>query len=160
MVLSGLLIIASVAISIYGWYALPNTIPTHFNFSGQPDAWGDKSVFTIFFVPTLQIILTALFVFLYFKPQFTNMPTTLFVVSLPEKQKKRSLELIRNVTVITSIWINTLFTFLALMIIHGSQEQQLGYEKWTLVSLVTVLLIWLICYNIYIYRTVKKDLKQ
>lgn len=40
--LSILGIIVYAAILVYGWVKLPNTIPTHFNFSGQIDSYGSK----------------------------------------------------------------------------------------------------------------------
>jgi len=48
----------------YAYYlypSLPQTIPTHFNASGEADAWGDKS--TIYLLPTIMGI-TSIFVFL------------------------------------------------------------------------------------------------
>jgi len=154
------LMTATVVITIYGWYNLPSIIPTHFGISGQPDAWGNKSLFNIFFAPAIQIIMMMLFVFLYIKPQYTNLPTTMFIMTLPEKQKERSVGLIRNVTVITTLWINVLFTYVSAMIIAGSYSNDLGYAGWGLLVLVVVFVVWLIWYNIYIYRIIKKELSK
>lgn len=156
-ILSFALVVATIIITIYGWYSLPDIIPTHFGFSGQPDAWGNKSLFNIFFAPAIQIVLMVLFVFLYFKPQYTNIPTTMFVMTLPEKQRERSFELLRNVTVVTGLWINTLFTFISIMVIEGSYSNDLGYTMWALLTLIAALLIWLVWYNIHIYRIIKKE---
>lgn len=152
------LIAITLIITVYGWYVLPDIVPTHFGFSGQPDAWGHKSLFNIFFAPALQILITSLFVFLYFKPQYTNLPTTMFIMTLPEKQKEKSIELIRNVTVMTVLWINILFAYVALMIIEGAYSNDLGYAGWGLLILIIVFLVWLVWYNIYIYKIIKKDL--
>lgn len=47
--------------AFYLYPSLPQTIPTHFNASGEADAWGDKS--TIYLLPTIMGI-TSIFVFL------------------------------------------------------------------------------------------------
>jgi len=35
-------ILVSAAIIVRFWYVLPSSIPIHFGFSRQPDAWGDR----------------------------------------------------------------------------------------------------------------------
>ena len=40
---------------IYFWPVLPETIPTHFGFSGEPDAWGSKT--TLLILPLTSLVL-------------------------------------------------------------------------------------------------------
>ncbi|HBG23005.1 MAG TPA: hypothetical protein DDW83_07100, partial [Peptococcaceae bacterium] len=42
-VLAILGILFHVLLLVYYWPALPETIPTHFGFSGEADSWGGKS---------------------------------------------------------------------------------------------------------------------
>jgi len=151
------LVVISFLIGIVSWSGLPDIIPTHFNFEGQPDSWGNKSFLTLFFAPVLQVFMTALFAFIYIKPQYMNMPTTLFLTTLPEKQKLRALGLMRNVAVVTLIWVNILFTYVSYMIVSGAREETLPYQGWVLIGLVAAMLIWLVWYNIHIYRIIKKE---
>ncbi|MGL5062797.1 MAG: DUF1648 domain-containing protein [Microcoleus sp.] len=48
-------ILVSVAIIIRFWAVLPDRIPIHFGFSGQPDNWGDK--LTIWIMPAVAAIM-------------------------------------------------------------------------------------------------------
>lgn len=51
--LGGLILMVSCL--VYFWPLLPETIPTHFGFSGAPDDWGSKN--TLFLLPGLGLIL-------------------------------------------------------------------------------------------------------
>jgi uncharacterized membrane protein len=42
-ILAGLGVFALIAIPAFYYSRLPDSIPTHFNFSGSPDAWGGKA---------------------------------------------------------------------------------------------------------------------
>jgi uncharacterized membrane protein len=48
-------ILLSVLIIIQFWAVLPDRIPIHFGFSGQPDAWGDKVM--IWLLPAVAAII-------------------------------------------------------------------------------------------------------
>jgi len=54
-------------VAFYYYGELPEKIPTHFNFKGEPDAWGDRS--SIWTMPLLGIIL---FLFLFFINKFPH----------------------------------------------------------------------------------------
>jgi uncharacterized membrane protein len=58
--LAGLVFLA--VIFTTNWSALPERIPTHFVFSGQPNAWGSKhTLLPVFLItPALYVLLTAL----------------------------------------------------------------------------------------------------
>jgi uncharacterized membrane protein len=48
-------ILLAILIIVYFWAVLPDRIPIHFGFSGQPDAWGDKMM--IWLLPTVAAII-------------------------------------------------------------------------------------------------------
>jgi len=48
-------ILLSVLIIVQFWAVLPDRIPIHFGFSGQPDAWGDKVM--IWLLPAVAAII-------------------------------------------------------------------------------------------------------
>jgi uncharacterized membrane protein len=156
-IMSVVLIVFSFIYALLAWNDLPSRIPIHFNFSGEPDAWGNKNIFSLFFPFIMQIIFTPLMLFLYFKPQYMSMPTSLLLTTLPEKQKTTAFGLIRNVAVFTLLWLNLIFAFISYMIVSGAKEEALPYQGWILLFLVAVMLFWLVWYNIYIYRIIKKE---
>ncbi|MEG3847895.1 DUF1648 domain-containing protein [Microcoleus sp. herbarium19] len=50
-------ILVSILLIVQFWAVLPDRIPVHFGFSGQPDAWGDKAM--IWLLPAVAAILFA-----------------------------------------------------------------------------------------------------
>lgn len=54
------------------WPQLPETVPTHFGFSGQPDAWGSKN--TLLLLPIVSALLYLLLTVLLFFPKIWNLP--------------------------------------------------------------------------------------
>jgi len=65
-------LIVMIGMTFYYVGDLPEKIPTHYNFKGEPDAWGSRSA--IWTMPTIGGIL---FIFLYFInkfPQQFNFP--------------------------------------------------------------------------------------
>ncbi len=66
-----ILLFILVLASMY-WQNMPDRIPTHFDFFGQPNGWGGKSSFLIF--PVMSLILFAMLTFFSFAPEFGNFP--------------------------------------------------------------------------------------
>lgn len=65
-------LILMVSILIYYWPRLPETIPTHFNFSGEADGWGSKS--TLLILPISGLALYAILTVVGFFPHTYNYP--------------------------------------------------------------------------------------
>ena len=70
MALLGLLTVFGTA--IYNFPKLPDTIPTHFNAAGQPDGYGNKSVFLMF--PAISLLLYLLLSLISLIPHRFNYP--------------------------------------------------------------------------------------
>lgn len=54
------------------WGILPDRIPTHFGFTGQPDAWGNKA--TLFFLPIMTVAMYLLLTIVSRFPHTFNYP--------------------------------------------------------------------------------------
>jgi uncharacterized membrane protein len=87
-VLSALGIIFLFYLVWHAWAVLPDRIPTHYNFSGQPDGWGGKG--TLLILPIITLILFATFAILQRFPRFYNYP-----VPITESNAKRQYILAR-----------------------------------------------------------------
>lgn len=57
----GLTIIVPTLVLIYYYPLLPDKIPVHWNWAGQPDRWADKNIFSVFFLPVMMVYLQGLF---------------------------------------------------------------------------------------------------
>lgn len=152
---AGLMALASWAIAIFYWSKLPGTIPTHFGFSGAPDAWADKSIFYVFMVPFIQLLMLASFIFLYEKPQYSDMPTTLLLMNMEKKSRDHAFALIRVMLVGVSLWIGALFTYLTYAMNGSALSAIIGPSPYIMGALIVGMLIWLGWYTVRVYRYTK-----
>lgn len=84
--ISLLLLIAFFGITVFYYASLPETIPTHFNAAGEPDAYGDKvSIFLLLGIALLIFILLRYF---QNKPHLYNYPTTITEENAQEQYGK------------------------------------------------------------------------
>jgi uncharacterized membrane protein len=64
------LTIGSAIIALYNFSSLPNKIPIHFNYWGEPDVWGSKE--TIFMMPLIAVLSQASLALASFVTEKTN----------------------------------------------------------------------------------------
>lgn len=160
MVIAGLFALMSWVIAIYYWQKLPGTIPTHFGFNGAPDTWSPKSILYGFMMPGLQTIMLLGFLFLYEKPQYSDIPTTMLLMSLDEKPRQHAFALIRIMLVGISLWLGVLFTYLTYSMNASALSQIFGPSPYIMGCLIIGMLAWLIWYTIKVYRYTKTFLQK
>jgi len=160
LVVAGALALTSIIIAAYYWTKLPGLIPTHFGFNGQPDAWNNKSVFYVFPIPVLQALMLAGFIFLYYKPQYSDMPTTLWLMTLEESKKEHAFALIRTMIVGISLWIGVLFTYITYAMNQSALKSNGGPSPWIMLLLIGGILIWLVWWIVKVYRVTKDVMKK
>lgn len=152
-----LLAITSWLIAIYYWGKLPTVIPTHFGFNGLPDSWNGKSVFYVFLMPFIQTLITLGFVFLYYKPQYSDMPTTLWLMTMEEHKRDHAFGLIRKMLIGTGLWIGVLFTYITFSTnIAGMFEP----SPLIILGLVAAMMAWLVWWTVKVYRATKDAMKK
>lgn len=150
-----ILALISWAIAIYYWDKLPAIIPTHFGFNGQADNWADKSLLNVFLIPGLQSLILAGLIFLYHKPQYSDMPTTMWLMTLDNDNRKHAFKLIRTMLVGTSIWIGVLFTYITYGMNASALDKNVGLSNWLLFTVIGGMIIWLVYWSIKVYRATK-----
>ncbi len=67
-----IVLIAFFATCTYYYSILPDEIPTHYNFAGKPDAYGDKE--SIFSLPAIALIIAIPMLIISRKPHLFNYP--------------------------------------------------------------------------------------
>jgi uncharacterized membrane protein len=97
-------ILVSVLIIIQFWAVLPDRIPIHFGFSGQPDAWGDK--LTIWLLPAVAAIIFAVLTAVSRYPHTFN-----YSVRITDENARRQYLLARSLLVSLKVEICWLFAF-------------------------------------------------
>jgi uncharacterized membrane protein len=115
--LAGLLILWGMA--FYYFRKLPETIPTHFNMSGQPDDFGSKSSFWT--LPAVGLVIYIGFTLLVKIPEKFNYPITI----TPANAQRQYLLAIRMIRTLKGViqWI--FFLILLVMVrsaFHGSAK--------------------------------------
>lgn len=65
-------IFAAFMLLVIMWSYMPDQIPKHFGFNGQPDAWGDKE--TLFFLPVVSSLVYLLLSIVSKYPHSFNSP--------------------------------------------------------------------------------------
>lgn len=159
-VIASVLALASWIIVIYFWDKLPSSIPTHFGISGQPDQWSNKSLWSVFFVPFLQTLMLIVFAFLYWKPQYSDMPTTLWLMTMDKKVKDHAFDLIRTMLVVTSLFIALLFTYLTYGIVASAQKISLGLSPWVMFGVLVGMILWLTYWTVKVYKATRTAIKK
>ncbi len=159
-VIAGALALASLGIALYYWGKLPSIIPTHFGISGQPDDWNPKSVWYSFMMPVLQIVMLGSFIFLYYKPQYSDMPTTLWLMAMDDKVKDHAFDLIRTMLVGTSLWIGMLFTYITYMMNYSALNKDAGLVPWVMLTILGAMMVWLIWWTVKVYRATRDAIKE
>jgi uncharacterized membrane protein len=94
---------------------LPDTLPTHYNFAGQPDKFGDKQA--ILFLPALGLVLYVLLTVLNRYPHIFNYPYNITNENA-ERQYKNSMTMVQVVKTIILVQI-TFMTFRKIQIGYG-----------------------------------------
>jgi len=155
-----LLALTSLAIAIIYWGKLPDVIPTHFGVSGKPDDWQDKSYFWAFLLPGLQALMSAGFIFLYWKPQYSDMPTTLWLMTMEKHKQEHAFELIRTMLVGTGLWVGVLLTYMVYAMNQSALNEGLGMNPWLLLLVVAGMLIWLAWWTVKVYRATKVAMEK
>lgn len=89
---------AIVAFALWAWPRLPDRIPLHFGFGGEPDRWGEPSAESWFTLPALAVALTLLMFwlprFMARHPRWVNLPNGKRLSEFPGRARGPILELL------------------------------------------------------------------
>jgi len=160
LALGVLLAVASWGIALYYWGRLPSVIPTHFGFNGQADAWNTKSIWWAFLIPALQALMAGGFIFLYYHPQYSDMPTTLWLMTMEEHKREHAFDLIRTMIVGIGLWIALLFTYITFVLNTAALNEGLGMDPWLLLAIVGGMIVWLTWWTARVYRATKEAMSK
>jgi uncharacterized membrane protein len=149
-----IIILAVLVYTIAFYNYLPDKIPTHFNFSGQPDKYAELSYINVFLLPFLGLVLcigmSLINVFLVMLPED---PAAVINISALQARKPRQekMEKVRTLTARMLGLLNIIIagtisylSYASLQVALGIQEG-LGRGMWILVlieMIVTLVLVW------------------
>ncbi|MFC3040510.1 DUF1648 domain-containing protein [Virgibacillus xinjiangensis] len=133
-------------VNYYG--RLPEKIPSHFNFSGEPDAWGGKQ--TLVVLPAIHVLTVITFFFInYFTVIKQEDPReSLRFVNIPFIQKKglkkSEAEMVRKHSTRMIALLNLMVSLIFAYIQHGVIQTALGQQEGLgmIVQLLTAFLLF------------------
>jgi uncharacterized membrane protein len=131
--------------AIYYFPRLPDTIPTHFNGSGQPDGYGSKSSFWI--MPGIAVFVYILLTVVNRFPHKFNYLVTI----TPQNAMKQYILGTRMIRIIKII-IVWMFFFINFAIIQSADPQSKGLGVWFIPVFLGFTFIPLIIYFILSYK--------
>lgn len=147
-----LLTIVSWVIAILSWNELPNVIPVHFGISGVADGWVEKSLFYVFLLPVIELLMTGMFYFFYYHPQYSNMPSTMWLVALDEKTRSLAFSMLQKMLIGTLIWVNILFTYLTYGMNLAAFDAKYSLSPEIMFGYIGAMLIWMIYWTVKISK--------
>ena len=121
--------IATIVYIIVNWTNLPNEVPTHYNFRGEPDSWGNK--WFVFFPPTIGI---ALWLFM----GAIGNPKTWQFLSVKEQsaaQIENSVAMLRTI----QAEILLIFSFISIKDVYTVKGGNFHLGIWEMIIVLTVL---------------------
>jgi|SRR5680860_50852 len=154
--IAAILAVASWFIAIYYWDKLPAAIPIHFGISGAADGWANKSIFQVFLLPSIQTMILGLLVFVYYKPQYSNIPSTMWLEVLDRKNKEHAYNLIRTLNVGVLLLVSALFTYIVYNMNQSAVDKSQSLSTPVILIIVGLMLFWIFYWAIRVYRDIKQ----
>lgn len=108
-------VLASLLLLLFNWSSLPEILPTHFDFRGQPDAYGDKSMLLLLAGAGIFIYITV--GLLSFFPNAINTPWKITEANR-EIQTRLALDMLRCLKV-SCTWLFTYLIYGTIQIATG-----------------------------------------
>lgn len=102
-----LILLSLFAYVITNWNAIPEQIPSHFNFQGHIDSWSNKNM--ILFPVFVSLFLYLLLTVVSFFPSMWNMP-----VKITEENMERAYHYTRNMITILKLELVSVFAYITI----------------------------------------------
>lgn len=142
---AGLVLIFIWALFIKNYSTLPEHVPTHFNYKGEADGFGDKS--SLYIIPIIASILTIGMAILSRYPRLFNYP-----VKITEENAAYQYMLASRM--IRVIKLAVLLVFLAILqtTIQYEDQEGLDFKKWLMPFLLLLIFAPVIVYLIMAFK--------
>ena len=140
---------------IFIYPELPDRIATHYNLTGQPDAFAVKNIWTVFAPAFLQTAMTGLLATVFRHPQYAHIPGTLFLPLLPDQFRRTIEHVIKHMLVMLMLLLNLIFANVALTSVMVAFHIASGLNTWLMILLVLLTIALPIEYSILMVRLVR-----
>ncbi len=125
--------LAATAVRILAaWSALPERVPTHFNFAGQPDGWGPKAM--IWALPAMSLVMEGLMAFVGAHPELGNYP-----VKVTDDNRAGLHALYRQLMLFVRLAVAVMLNLIAWLSVDVALGQRAGLPQPVMVTTLVVL---------------------
>lgn len=132
-------LIAVIAITVWGFFTLPGTIPTHYGLSGTPNASGDKA--SLVTLPIIALCLTVLLTLLTRYPHRYN-----YLWPITAENAPRQYVLARLLLRFLALELIWMFCALQWLLILAAQRNSASFILLVVPVIVLVLIVTIILY--------------
>jgi uncharacterized membrane protein len=132
-------------ITFSAWAGLPDKVPVHFGFTGQPDRWGDRN--TLVLLPVVALFVGALITLFEGLPNLYNYP-----VKVTEENSERLYGLGRSLLIWVKALIIWTFAYIQWTMIQVAKGLTSGLAWYYLPALVGIILAVSIWHVVAMYR--------
>lgn len=151
-----ILLVASLMWTIYNYSNIADIVPTHFNIAGEADAWSNKSVTSVFSLPIIHMLIVISLSFIYAKPQYTNFPISLALMTLKKNDRTKIFNISRELLAITLLWISIMFSYIQYGVVSMATNNPEKISSIFMEGMVASLLIIIAIYSIKMFKVVKE----
>ncbi|WP_210617569.1 DUF1648 domain-containing protein [Mammaliicoccus lentus] len=147
--------IATLLIILINYPSLPNEIPSHYNVSGEADAWATKAF--IFFLPTLGLIIWGV---LHFITNGTKLDRYINVSTLygpPSNEQVSSAKFLIDVLKFETV---ALFSYLAIKDIYTAYGKPFNLGMWEAIIILAIFGVTILLSMIHNYDLDKKKKEE
>jgi uncharacterized membrane protein len=141
---------------VWAWPVLPDQIPTHFGLTGQPDAWNDKNIFTVFFPALLSTIIGGLFLWLYRSNLSFNIPSRVRLADMPEPEKTVLTRLGRHFLTMMYVMVTLILAYVSLTVVTVALEIDTKLNTLIMLLLVGFLFLITAIYTFWMSKIAKR----
>lgn len=155
-----LLAVISWSVAFAYWDKLPSVIPVHFGIDGQANGFANKSLFYVYLIPGIQTLMLGMFAFLYYKPQYSNIPSTMWLMALNKKDRDTAFSLIRTMLSGMVVLMGVIFTYISFAMNNAALTSDQTLSPVILITLLAFMLAWVIYWAVKVYGATKKAVKN
>ncbi len=137
--LSFLLLAANIALAIVAFLTLPETVPTHFNFKGDADAFGEKA--NVFAGPAMAFVLYVGITWLSFHPEIFNYP-----VKITEENADRQYRIAVRMIRWSKVSVNFIFLLITWSMYQSALQSTHQIQIWVILIITILPILPLIVY--------------
>lgn len=152
------LIAAQWLVPLAAMSSLPEEIPIHFDFSGNPDGYGARA--TLWLLPVIATFLGFLAIVLLQYPSSFNVPGRADIAALPEKQRLPIHDLMREMLLAIFVVVQVICLSVTGLIIASVHAENFAFPTNLILSFVVAPLAVVIMYLVRVSRALDRAKRE